>query len=181
MVTPISPPELRTIETPISEVLDRYTRPALALARRIVIDERLAEDVVQEAFVAYWQHPDAFKADRGTLGAWLLSVVHHKAVDAVRREASHRRQHDALVERDGHDAPVDVAETALTGLDGRPVRAALQSLPAAQREALVLAYWGGFTQRQIAARTGVPLGTVKTRMMVGMRALHKALSSAPAC
>lgn len=162
----------------LAELVDRYTRPALSLARRIVIDERVAEDVVQEAFLAYWRNPAAFERARGSFSTWFLSVVHHKAVDAVRRETSLRRRIDAVAELTMHDTSADVADMVADRMaDGR-VRAALDALPAKQREALVLAYWGGYTQREIAQRTGAPLGTVKTRMLSGMRRLHAGLHPA---
>ncbi|MCW2677074.1 MAG: polymerase, sigma-24 subunit, subfamily [Modestobacter sp.] len=164
---------------PLAELLDRYARPALALAlaRRIVVDDRLAEDVVQEAFFAYWRNPAAFDAARGSFSAWLLALVHHKAVDAVRREASQRRRLDAAAERVEPVIALVVAELVADGMVDARVRSAIEALPAVQREALVLAYRGGFTQREIALRTGAPLGTVKSRMLVGMRRLHDGLSS----
>jgi len=159
------------------DLLDGYTRPALALARRVLADDQLAEDVVQEAFVAYWRNPAAFDAARGSFRSWFLSTVHHKAVDAVRRESTQRRHLAAEGERLVPEVVPDVA-VAVTDriVDGR-VRAALAGLSAVQREVLVLAYWGGFTQREIAARTGAPLGTVKTRMLSGMRQLQTGLGS----
>ena len=162
--------------------LDEYSPRAWSLARRILGDDELAEDVVQEAFLAYWRNPAAYDGTRGGFGSWFLSLVHHKAVDAVRREESQRRRVDASARLAGPETVRDVAETVADRLaDGR-VRSALEGLPAVQREALVLAYWGGLTQREIAQRTGAPLGTVKTRMFSGMRRLHEGLrtSVAPA-
>ncbi|WP_051144041.1 sigma-70 family RNA polymerase sigma factor [Modestobacter italicus] len=176
MTTAAGPAQGRIPEDSIAELLDRWTRPALSLARRIVVDDRLAEEVVQEAFVAYWRHPGAYQAGRGSFGTWFLALVHHKAVDAVRHEASHRRRSAALAVRDGHAIGTDVAEVVADRLADARVRTALDALPAPQREALVLAYWGGSTQTEIAARTGTPLGTVKTRMLLGMRRLHDALT-----
>ena len=167
----------RAGEGGFAELLDGCAGRALALARRIVGDERLAEDVVQEAVLAYWRNPAAFDAARGTFGAWFLALVHHKAVDAVRREVSHRRWVDAAAEREERVSALDVAELVADRMAGARVRKALEALPAEQREALVLAYWGGYTQREIAARTGAPLGTVKTRMLVGMRRLHSGLTA----
>lgn len=161
----------------IAELLDAHTAAALALARRIVADDRLAEDVVQEAFVAYWRNPAAFDTARGSFRSWFLALVHHKAVDAVRREESQRRRLDALADRFDETSPLDVAELVAGRMADDRVRRALDGLPPVQREALVLAYWGGCTQREIAQRTGAPLGTVKTRMLAGMRRLHDALDT----
>lgn len=166
-----------TADTPLEDLFEQYTARAWGLARRIVYDDRLAEDVVQEAFLAYWRDPGAFDGSRGRLGSWFLALVHHKAVDVVRREESHRRRADAAVELSLDDAVPDVADTVADRMDDSRVREALATLPAAQREALVLAYWGGYTQREIAERTGTPLGTVKTRMFAGMRRLHEALDT----
>jgi RNA polymerase sigma factor (sigma-70 family) len=171
----VDPTRGPTVEGSIADLVDSYTGRALALARRILVDERLAEDVVQDAFLAYWRNPAAFDADRGSFGSWFLALVHHKAVDAVRREAAHRRRMDAL-ETQEELAP-DVAEEVADRMADSRVRTALESLPAVQREAIVLAYWGGYTQREIAARTGAPLGTVKTRMLGGMRRLHSGLAA----
>ena len=161
--------------TSFADLLDQYTARAWSLARRIVGDDRLAEDVVQEAFLAYWRNPAAYDGTRGAFGSWFLALVHHKAVDAVRREESQRRRSDAAAQLAGQDTVQDVAETVADRITDLRVRAALEGLPAVQREALVLAYWGGYTQREIAQRTGAPLGTVKTRMFAGMRRLQEGL------
>ena len=155
--------------------MDQYSVRAWSLARRIVADDRLAEDVVQEAFLAYWRNPAAFDAGRGTFGSWFLALVHHKAVDAVRRETAHRRRADAAAGESEGEVVRDVAELVVDRVADLRVRSALESLSPVQREALVLAYWGGYTQQEIAQRTGAPLGTVKTRMFAGMRRLHEKL------
>lgn len=162
--TPASGPSL-------AELLDDHALRAWGLARRIVADDGLAEDVVQEAVIAYWRDPAAFDGTRGSFASWFLGLVHHKAVDVVRREAAHRRRADAAADRADLVAR-DVAETVVDVLADGQVRSALASLSHVQREALVLAYWGGYTQRQIAEHTGAPLGTVKTRMFAGMRCLQ---------
>ena len=165
---------------PLADVLDRYAGRALALARRIVVDESLAEDVVQEALLAYWRKPSAYDPARGAFGPWLLALVHHKAVDAVRRETAQRR----LAAAAGKQALVqpattpDTADLAVDRSTAGSVRTAVTALPPAQRDAILLAYWGGLTQREIAQHTGAPLGTVKTRMLSGMRRLHGALDTA---
>jgi RNA polymerase sigma factor (sigma-70 family) len=178
VTSPVGPVRGRTPEGSFADLLDRWTSPALSLARRIVVDDRIAEDVVQEAFLAYWRSPGAFESARGGFGAWFLSLVHHKAVDAVRHETSLRRRTDTDAQdraRTDEAGSPDIAELVAGRMGDARVRRALDDLPAAQREAIVLAYWGGFTQREIAARTGAPLGTVKTRMMAGMRRLSQVL------
>ncbi|MFQ1003943.1 sigma-70 family RNA polymerase sigma factor [Modestobacter sp. SSW1-42] len=178
MTSLAGPDQGRTADGSLADLLDRWTGPALGLARRIVADDRIAEDVVQEAFVAYWRNPAAFASARGSFGSWFLALVHHKAVDAVRHEASLRRRTDADAEdraRTDELGSPDIAEVVADRMGDARVRRALDALPAAQREALVLAYWGGYTQREIAARTGAPLGTVKTRMLAGMDRLQQVL------
>ncbi len=165
----------------VDDLYDRFRRPAFALARRILADDTLAEDVLQDVFLSVWRDPGAFDGRRGTFPSWLMAMVHHKAVDAVRREESQRRRQtlagDDLVLR-APMATSDVEEEAWTRTVAERVRTALGDLPDAQREALTLAYYGGYTQREVAALTGAPLGTVKTRMLAGMRRLKEGLGGA---
>ena len=162
------------------EVLyERYGKVAYSLARRILTDEVLAQDVVQEVFLSLWRNAHRFDAGRGTLATYLLSMTHHRAVDVVRREENLRRRRtsDEVLEfqpdpNPGVEAEAEAAERR------SEVRAALAQLPPAQREALALAYFGGYTQREVATLVGVPLGTVKTRMAAGMRKLEQALREA---
>jgi RNA polymerase sigma factor (sigma-70 family) len=190
-VGPVAGPAVRSDDAQGAELLQRigrgerdalyvlFGRRAYSLARRILSDETLAEDVVQEVFLSIWRNPAAFDARRAGVTSWLLAMVHHKAVDAVRREETHRRRRTAVADDLRLDEPVrtrDVQDDALDGLVAQQVRGALRELPEAQREALTLAYYGGYTQREVAALTGVPLGTVKTRMLAGMRKLRGALA-----
>jgi RNA polymerase sigma factor (sigma-70 family) len=162
----------------VDDLYERFRRPAFALARRILADDTLAEDVLQDVFLSVWRDPSAFDRARGSFASWLLALVHHKAVDAVRREESQRRRQsragDELVlaaPTEAHDVEAEVWTRVLS----ERVRGALALLPTAQREALTLAYYGGYTQREVAALTGAPLGTVKTRMLAGMRRLREEL------
>jgi RNA polymerase sigma-70 factor (ECF subfamily) len=167
----------------IDELYERFRRPAFALARRILADDALAEDVLQEVFLGVWRDPAAFDRARGSVASWLLAVVHHKAVDAVRREESQRRRQALALQDLQLEAPVstrDVDEEAWTRVVADQVRTAMGVLSSPQREALTLAYYGGYTQREVAALTGAPLGTVKTRMLSGMRRLKEELGSSPA-
>ncbi len=165
----------------VDDFYERFRRPAFALARRVVADDVLAEDVLQDVFLAVWKDPGAFDTARGSVASWLLAMVHHKAVDAVRREESHRRRQTRAEDDLRMTEPIahrDVEDEASDRVVSERVRTALKSLPAPQREALTLAYYGGYTQREVAALTGTPLGTVKTRMLAGMRRLKDTLGGA---
>lgn len=165
----------------VDELYALFGRQAFALARRILLDDGLAEDVVQEVFLSVWRNPTAFDEKRAAVSSWLLAMVHHKAVDAVRREEGHRRRGRRAEDDMALSVPTatrDAEEQAVDRVVSQEVRAALGGLPDAQREALALAYYGGYTQREVAALTGVPLGTVKTRMLSGMRKLRTQLAAA---
>ena len=163
----------------LEALYERYGRPAYSLARRILTEETLAQDVVQEVFLSLWRDARRFDAGRGTVATYLLSMTHHRAVDVVRREENLRRWRtsDEGLELEA-DPKMRVEEEVLTSERRAEIRSALQKLPAAQREALLLAYLGGYTQREVAALVGVPLGTVKTRMAAGMRKMKAALRDA---
>lgn len=167
----------------VEDLYERFRRPAFSLARRILGDDVMAEDVLQDVFLGVWRDPWAYERARGSFASWLLAVVHHKAVDAVRREESQRRRTalagDELMLAEPM-ATRDVDEEAWSRVVAEQVRSALGALSPAQREALTLAYYGGYTQREVAALTGTPLGTVKTRMLAGMRRLKQDLGGAVA-
>jgi RNA polymerase sigma-70 factor (ECF subfamily) len=156
----------------------RYAPTAKALAMRVVRQPQMAEEIVQEAFLTMWRRPDGYDAERGSVRAWLLGMVHHRAVDTVRREESQRRRageasvglRDEVTDHAG-----DVVEAVQRPQEQRAVRAALAEIPAEQREILERMYYGGESQSDIAARTGLPLGTVKSRTLLGMRKLRAAL------
>jgi RNA polymerase sigma-70 factor (ECF subfamily) len=174
------PPTVQPDPAPasITELYDRFRRPAFSLARRILGDDVLAEDVVQDVFLSVWLTNAPFDSSRGSFAGWLMATVHHKAVDAVRREQSQRnRQNRALDDALTMPAApvVDVEDAVCDRAVAERVRTALAALPVVQRRALALAYYSGFTQREIAALTGTPLGTVKTRMRAGMGQLRNAL------
>lgn len=158
------------VSSALEALYDRYGKNCYALARRVVVDEHRAQDVVQEAFMALWKKPTAYDPKR-SFETWILSVTHHKAVDAVRKE---QRWRD-WAETELPEPAVPVEEEAWASVRGSKLREALKDLPDAQREVLTLAYFGGLTQQQIADRTGVPLGTVKTRTLLGMKRLRAAL------
>jgi RNA polymerase sigma factor (sigma-70 family) len=163
----------------LEALYDRYGRAAYSLARRILTEETLAQDVVQEVFLSLWRDARRFDAGRGTVATYLLSMTHHRAVDVVRREENLRRWRTSDEGLELEPDPKARVEDEVEASERRAeVRAALAELPAAQREALLLAYFGGYTQREVAALVGVPLGTVKTRMAAGMRKMKEALQDA---
>jgi len=163
----------------LEALYDRYGRAAYSLARRILTEETLAQDVVQEVFLSLWRNARRFDAGRGTVATYLLSMTHHRAVDVVRREENLRRWRTSDEGLELAPDPKTRVEDEVEASERRAeVRAALKDLPDPQRQALLLAYFGGYTQREVAALVGVPLGTVKTRMAAGMRKMKEALSDA---
>jgi RNA polymerase sigma factor (sigma-70 family) len=163
----------------LSQLYRRFGRPCYSLARRICADEGLAEDVVQEVFLTLWRDPTRFDPSRGSFATWLLTLIHHKAVDAVRRESTIRRRMVAAPEagEDWSPTPVPGADqAAMARVAAGQVRAALHRLPLEQRQVLALAYFGGHTQREIAVLIGVPLGTVKSRMFTAVQRLRSLLA-----
>lgn len=156
----------------------RYGPNAMAVAQRIVRQRFLAEEIVQEVFLAVWRDPQAYEERRGAFRSWLMAMVHHRAVDAVRREETQRRRAEELVgiEPGLEEDPADrVAEEVDLPRERRAVRAAMEGLPAEQREAVELMYFEGLSQSAIAERLSVPLGTVKSRTLLAMRKLRSAL------
>lgn len=154
----------------------RHGRDCYSLARRILGDDKLAQEVVREAFLAIWREPGRYDAARGTLGTWLLALTHTRAVEEVRREENLRRRRGSprVLEFDDVSEPAG-GDEVWVGLRRERVRATLRALPAAHREAVALAYFGGYTQREIAALTQQPLGAVKAAMALGVRQLRESL------
>jgi RNA polymerase sigma factor (sigma-70 family) len=158
------------------ELFARHAPVANAIAHRLVRQTHLAEEIVQETFLSIWRSPERYDRSKGSVRSWLMGAVHHRAVDVVRREESQRRRagHAAL------EAVVDDPIDDLVAEVDRPreralVRQALDGLPADQRDVIAKMYFEGLTQTQIADRTGLPLGTVKSRTLLGMRRLRAIL------
>ena len=162
-------------EAALEALYERYGGACYRLARRIVIDAHLAEDVIQQVFLALWQGT-GYNPARGAVSTWLLTITHHKSVDLLRRDKG-RRQRLA-----GDQELLEIAaagpgpdEQAWARLRAERTRAAVRELPSEQREALLLAYYGGYTQSEIAEITGIPLGTVKSRTFQAMKRLRTSL------
>ncbi len=168
------------------ELYDRYVRGCFGLAMKIVREPSVAEEVVQDVFMKLWSRPGIFSSERGKFSGWLLTLVHNRSVDKLRRQkagaAGPVLPLDGTLDgdtsladllADGSATPYD---QAWTEEQGRIVREAIQTLPHQQREAIVLAYFGGLTQKEIAERLQEPLGTVKTRTRAALGQLRRALA-----
>ena len=164
-------------EVAIEHLYQRYGGSCYALARRLLNDAGLAEDVVQQVFLALWQGT-SYDPARGAVSTWLLSMTHHKAVDAVRRESRRRTlsSSDETMAQLVSTSPAPDDE-AWRLLRADRTRRALRTLSAEHREVLLLAYYGGYSQREIADLTGLPLGTVKSRTLAAMNKLRDELRS----
>jgi RNA polymerase sigma-70 factor (ECF subfamily) len=152
---------------------DRYASLALGLATRIVGDRGTAEEVVQDAFLSAWRRAGTYQPERGEPRAWLLSIVHHRAIDRVRGPAA-RARHERIDDTPAAEPvdPVDVWGETLASLTRQQIAAALRELPTDQRQTIELAFFGGLTHLEIAERLDLPLGTVKGRVRLGLRRLR---------
>jgi RNA polymerase sigma factor (sigma-70 family) len=160
-------------EQALGLLYDRFGTVAYRLALRVVRDAALAEDVVQEAFLTAWRHADRFDRSRGRASTWLLTLVHRRAVDHVRREARFNALRDRL------EVMTPRAESTDDGVEllaRREVQSALSTLTRNEREVLELAYWGGLTQSEIASALEIPCGTVKSRTFTALARLRETLS-----
>ena len=163
----------RADEDALAELYDRFGRVAYGLALRIVRDPALAEDAVQEGFMAVWRSAARFVSERAKASTWILTLIHRRAVDLVRREQPRRVE---PLDDAPHGSGDDTEEEAWLRLRRAKVQEALKRLPDKQREALELAYYGGFTQSELADRLGEPLGTIKSRMFSGLASLRELLA-----
>jgi RNA polymerase sigma-70 factor, ECF subfamily len=164
----------RSDQSALAELYDRFGRVAYGVALRILRDEKLAEDAVQEGFLAAWRNADRFMPERAKASTWLLTIVHRRAVDLVRRE--NRRRSELLEEATESRRSGSAEEDAWLRFERERVQAALRQLPDQQREALELAYYGGFSQSELAERLGQPVGTIKSRMFTGLARLRELLA-----
>jgi RNA polymerase sigma-70 factor (ECF subfamily) len=159
----------------LTELYDQFGSYVFGLAARVIGDRRPAEDVTQDVFLSLWERPEAFDPERGRLRTFVGTLAHRRAIDFVRREEARRRR----AARDAATVvPIpDVDELAMAIMTAEQVRAEVERLPADQRAAIELAYFGGRTYRQVAEELGIPEGTAKSRMRLGLRRIADALAA----
>jgi RNA polymerase sigma-70 factor, ECF subfamily len=158
-------------------IYDRHGGAAFSLAYRMVGARAAAEDIVQEAFLAIWRSRVRYAQERGSVRTWVLGIVHHRAIDGLRRNLVHERRRasaEGIEER--HEARERTDVEAARREEARSVRAALESLPEEQVQVIELAYFGGFTHAQIAEMLKMPIGTVKGRMRLGLEKMRRQLA-----
>src|SRR4051794_24485753 len=161
-------------EDALAEAYRRHGGAVFGLARRLLGDQAIAEELVQEVFLRLWNHPEKFDPARGSLRAFLLAHSHSRSVDVLRSDVARRRREERDAQRTaeaGYDLEHEVWDLAVA----EQVRSAVHALPEAERAAIDLAYFGGYTYREVAQRLGEPEGTVKSRIRAGLRRMRETL------
>ena len=161
----------------LAEIYRRHAGAVFALARRLLSDRTLAEEIVQEVFLRLWNDPDRFDPDRGSLRSYLLAQCHGRSVDLIRSESSRRRREEkelTLAAESGYDLEREVWDLSVADR----VKSALRGLPEGEREAILLAYFGGHTYREVADLLDTPEGTVKSRIRAGLKRMRGDLAGA---
>lgn len=158
----------------LAEVYRRHGGAVYGLSRRVLGDDALAEDVTQELFLRLWNEPDRFDSSRGALRSYLQRQAHSRSVERVRSEEARRRREDRSIALD-IDSVENLESQVLSSIESERVRAALDTLDVEDRRAIVLAYYGGISYRDVAVRLGLPEGTVKSRIRAGLRRLSSIL------
>jgi RNA polymerase sigma-70 factor (ECF subfamily) len=159
-------------QSAMAELYDRYSSVVYAVALRVLGDTGAAEDVLQEIFLQLWRNPGAFDAARGSLGAWLAVIARNRAIDSLRKRRPETDIEDVVI-----SVAPDLAGEAERSRAGEKIRGVMGTMPAAQRRALEMAYFEGLSHSEIAAKTGEPLGTIKTRIRAGLMLLRKAFGT----
>jgi RNA polymerase sigma-70 factor (ECF subfamily) len=164
-------------EAALAVLYDRFSPSVLGLAYKLLSDRATAEEVLQETFWRVWQKAGQYQAERGSVQSWLFAIAHNACIDELRRrKVEHTLIDEQQVERNSPGAP-DLDAQVASGIERRQVLAALEDLPPEQREVIEMAFLGGLTRQEIAAKVGVPLGTVHTRARLGLQKLKLALSA----
>ena len=164
-------------EDALAEVYRRHAGATFALARRLLNDKELAEEILQEIFLRLWNNPDRFDPERGSLRSYLLAQTHGRSVDLLRSETSRRRRE----EREARESPAfgdDIEREVIDLTTSEKVKEVVAALPVDERQAIELAYFGGHTYRQVAVMLEAPEGTVKSRIRSGLRRLRNDLAEA---
>lgn len=156
-------------QSAMAALYDRYSSIVYSVALRVLGDTGAAEDVLQDVFMQLWRNPGLFDSSRGSLGAWLAVIARNRAIDALRKRRPESDIKDVVI-----SVETDLASEADRARAAEKVRSVLGSMPASQRAALEMAYFEGLTHTEIAAKTGEPLGTIKTRIRAGLTTLRKA-------
>ena len=156
---------------------DRHSRAAYSLAYRMMGKRQAAEDLVQDAFLKVWRAAGSYRAERGSVRTWLLSIVHNRGIDQLRSLASHRRTHDRIEASAPKSQPSEAFAESWRNSQSEQVREALKTLPPEQLKILELAYFSGYTHVEIAKLLGLPLGTVKGRMRLGLKKVRNYFDS----
>lgn len=156
-------------QSAMAALYDRYSSLVYSVALRVLGDTGAAEDVLQDVFMQLWRNPGLFDSSRGSLGAWLAVIARNRAIDALRKRRPENDIEDAVI-----SVETDFAAEADRARAAEKVRSALGAMPGPQRAALEMAYFEGLTHTEIAAKTGEPLGTIKTRIRAGLTTLRKA-------
>jgi RNA polymerase sigma-70 factor (ECF subfamily) len=160
-------------ESAMAALYDRYSSIVYSVALRVLGDTGAAEDVLQEVFMQLWRNPAAFDSGRGNLAPWLAVIARNRAIDQIRKRPAMTDIEDVVI-----SIEPDMAGEAARSVAMEKVRGTLGNMPAAQRTALEMAYFEGFSHTEIAEKTGEPLGTIKTRIRSGLLSLRKAFSPA---
>jgi RNA polymerase sigma-70 factor (ECF subfamily) len=159
-------------ESAMGQLYDRYAAIVYSIALRVLGDTGAAEDVLQDVFIQLWRNPGLFDSSRGNLGAWLSVIARNRAIDAIRKRRPESEIADIVV-----SVEPDMAGDAERARMMEKVRGTLSVMPSAQRSALEMAYFEGMSHTEIAAKTGEPLGTIKTRIRAGLLQLRKAFQA----
>jgi len=162
-------------ESAMTELYRRFASVVRTVARQVTASPEAADEVTQEVFLGVWEHPERFDRTRGSVRAWLTTLAHHRAVDWLRSETADRLRREKVAGRET-DSDLEVEEIAVSRALGERVRAAIDLLPAAQRAALRLAYFGGRTYRQVARELGISEGTAKSRLRLALRRVRELLA-----
>ncbi len=163
-------------EDALAEAYRRHGGAAFALARRLLNDTELAEEVLQEVFLRLWNHPDRFDPERGSLRSYLLANTHGRAVDLIRSETSRRRREERDARRTA-ESTVDIEREVVETTVADQVKEVVAGLPVEERKAIELAYFGGHTYRQVASMLDAPEGTVKSRIRSGLQRMRKTMEA----